>query len=324
MKILAVDDEPLVLRLLGATLDGLGYTNTNFAATGQQALHLLNTVQVPYSCILLDIQMPGMDGIELCQRIRQIPAYRHTPIIMLTALSEKVYIDESFASGATDYLNKPIDATELGARLRVAQMIHAERQKVSHLEATQRQELNGAEEIPPFELSDPIQIDDVPHVVNSLALENYLMQLDRLGLFRIGMIGFRIRHVESLHASRSPEEFYDILADVAGAIFENTRRENALISYLGDGAFVAVVPRVRMFDRAELESNIANTLYEIQLSNLMEGEYDIKVDVGAQVNGSVFGTDPKKMIDLAVRGAKTGAGRSEQRSLVSRLWATAS
>ena len=115
MKLLAVDDEPLVLRLLAATLDGLGYGNADFAKSGDEALRCLEQARTPYSCILLDIRMPGMSGIELCQNIRRLPQYRDTPIIMLTALAEKEFIDESFAAGATDYMNKPIDATELGA-----------------------------------------------------------------------------------------------------------------------------------------------------------------------------------------------------------------
>ncbi len=322
MKILAVDDEPLVLRLLEATLQGLGYQNADFATTGAHALHLLENAKTPYSCILLDIRMPGMDGIELCQRIRQLAEYKSTPIVMLTALSEKEYIDESFASGATDYMNKPIDATELSARLRVARLIQAEHQRAAHLEATSYALQHGAASVKPFDFADPIQIDDVPRVVNSMAMENYLRQLDRLGLFKIGVVGFQIRHAASLHASNKPDEFYDILCDVAESIFENTRDVNALISYVGSGAFVAVVPRVSQIDRRELEGAIADTLYEFELADLTEAPYDIKVAVGAQVNGSVFGNSPDKMIDLAIRSAQDGSG-GKLRMLPSRLWAIA-
>jgi CheY-like chemotaxis protein len=322
MKILAVDDEPLVLRLLDATLKGLGFNNADFATTGEHALHLLENAKSPYSCILLDIQMPGMSGIDLCQQIRKIPTYRTTPIIMLTALAEKEHIDESFASGATDYMNKPIDATELSARLRVAKLIQTEHQRSEYLQAANYSYNGGMAPVKPFEFGEAIQIEDVPRVVNASAMENYLRQLDRLGLFKIGVVGFQIRHAASLHASNQPDEFYGILADVAECIFENTRDVNALIAYLGSGAFVAVVPRVSQIDRRELEAAIAATLYEFELADMTESSYDLKVSVGAQINGSVFGNSPDKMIDLAVRSAQEASG-SKTKSLATRFWAIA-
>ncbi|GKY87363.1 response regulator [Sinisalibacter aestuarii] len=322
MKILAVDDEPLVLRLLDATLNGLGYHNTSFATTAAQALHLLESSKSPYSCILLDIRMPGMDGIELCQQIRRMPAYKTTPIIMLTSLAEKEYIDESFASGATDYMNKPVDATELAARLRVARLIQNEYQRSAHLEELNRAQIEGFQPMAPFDFAEPVQIDDVSRVVNSRAMENYLRQLDRLGLFKIGVIGFQIRHAGSLHAANAPEEFYGILADVAESISENTREVNALIAYLGKGSFAAVVPRASQIDRRDLEAGIAATLYEFELADLVDSTSDIKVSVGTQINGSVFGNTPDKMIDLAVRSAQ-GMTESKPKALAARIWSLA-
>jgi len=307
MKILAVDDEPLVLRLLEATLEGLGYSNADFVTSGTAALAQLNAAQTPYSCILLDIRMPGMDGIELCRAIRQMPKYQGTPILMLTALSEKTYVDESFASGATDYINKPIDATELGARLRVARIIHTERERAAQA-SIYGQGGNGAgPKDPQFDFEDPIQIRDVPRVVNALAFENYLQQLDRLGLFKTGIIGFQIRHADSLFAVKSRGEFSGILTDVAESIFENTRYAKPLVSYLGSGTFVAVVPRARLLDRSELETGIAMTLLDIQLAEVFGPEYDVHVEVGHQINGGMFRSSPKAMIEAAVASVRQHA-----------------
>lgn len=312
MRILAVDDEPLVIRLLDATLKGLDYQDVEFATSGVQALHMLRTTSKPYSCILLDIRMPGMDGIELCQRIRRLPGYRHTPIIMLTALAEKVYIDQSFASGATDYINKPIDATELGARLRVAKMLHLEqhRAEVSAIaERTLREELDT---VRAFDLSEPVPIENVPRVINALALENYLHQLNNVGLFKVGLIGFQISHVANLYATNRPGPFLDILTDVAEAIFENTRTVESMISYFGDGGYVAVVPRASMFDTEELSNAISMTLQEYQLADSTHIPTDISVSVGEQVNGSLFGNNPRRMIERALRNARVSAESQDE------------
>jgi CheY-like chemotaxis protein len=300
MKLLVVDDEPMVLRLLSATLPGLGYPDADFAQSGAQALEFMEQVGTPYSCILLDILMPEMNGIELCQLIRTIPEYRSTPIIMLTAMAQKEFIDDSFAAGATDYMNKPVDGTELRARLRVAGMINLERQRSADLVAIGQSAGNDANQVAAFGLSEAIQIDDAPRVVNSWALENYLFQLDRKGQFGIGMIGFQLRNASNLHASLSPGAFYDILADVAEAISENTRVANALISYAGNGCFVAVVPRIKLFDRRDLEDSIALTLHQYLLADQLPPAYEIKVDVGSQVNGSLFGKRNKTLVEQAI------------------------
>ncbi len=323
MKILAVDDELLVLRLLRATLPGLGYQDTDFARSGEQALQLLGRAGSPYSCILLDIQMPGMDGIELCQHIRGMPEYRKTPIIMLTAMAEKKFIDESFAAGATDYMNKPIEATELGARLRVAGMISSEQQRSALLATARNAGGNDTDQVDAFDLSDAIRINDVPRVVDAWALENYLLQLDRRGLFGIGMIGFQLRNAARLHASHSPGEFYSILAESAEAISENTRIANSLISYTGNGCFVAVVPRIRLFNRRDLADSIAMTLYQYRLADQLAPVYDIQIDVGPQINGSLFKKRNTTLIDQAIYAVR-GKVTDKARMFATRAWALAS
>jgi CheY-like chemotaxis protein len=80
-----------------------------------------------FDCFILDVQMPGMDGIELCRQIRAIEVYKDTPIIMNTAVADRDYIDAAFAAGATDYLTKPVDEVEVKARLGVIEQLVTER-----------------------------------------------------------------------------------------------------------------------------------------------------------------------------------------------------
>lgn len=302
MKILAVDDEPLILRLLETTLAGIGYTNNTFAQSGAEALEALSAAETPFDCILLDIRMPGLDGIELLKRIRQLPTYRATPVIMLTALSEKIYVDESFANGATNYLNKPIDATDLRARLRVANLLMETRN--ARAAAAQA---NSSAQMPmeePFDFVDAIQIDDVPRVVGSLAIENYLLQLGRLGMFKLGAIGFQLRNAGAIYSRLGPTDFRDILTDVADCIFEGTRSVNPLISYLGSGCFVAIVPRTPRFEAEPLEDIITTLVNSYHPEEGLDNDSEIRVLVGEQVNGSLFGGNPLKIIDQAMEAVQ--------------------
>ncbi|MBR9843744.1 MAG: response regulator [Rhodobacteraceae bacterium] len=301
MRILAVDDEPLILRLLETTLEGLNYSDNTFVQSAAEALNSINDAPQPFDCILLDIRMPEVDGIELLRQIRQLPVYRNTPIIMLTALAEKEFIDESFASGATDYLNKPIDATDLNARLRVANLLS---QADAARQAAQIQSSVAGQLSPQvretFDISEAIQINDVPRVVGALAMENYLLQLGRLGMFKLGAIGFQIRGAGGIYASVGPTEFREILTDVADCIFEATRSVNPLISYLGSGSFIAIVPRTHSFDREELEDNITTYLNRYRPEEFLSSEKEVRVLAGEQTNGSLFGASPLKIIDQAM------------------------
>lgn len=128
MKILAVDDDAFILELLSIVAARAGFNDIVTARTGESALEILQKGTDQYECLLLDINMPGMDGITLCTLARQIPSYEKTPIIMLTAMAEKDFVDRAFSAGATDYATKPFDILELSSRLRVAQELIAARQ----------------------------------------------------------------------------------------------------------------------------------------------------------------------------------------------------
>jgi len=112
--ILIVDDDPAGRHTLESILDGQGY-QLEMAENGLQALEKAEKY-LP-DVILLDVMMPGMDGFEVCQRIRNNPLLAEIPIIMLTALDDRKSLLDGLESGADDYITKPYDRHELRARL---------------------------------------------------------------------------------------------------------------------------------------------------------------------------------------------------------------
>jgi len=112
-KILVVDDEPRVVRLVSEVLKAMGY-DVVAAASGKTAIEML-ALENP-DLILLDILMPhGMDGYEVCRRIRE---FSDVPIVMLTAKAQEADMLRGFDAGADDYLTKPFSAKELIARVK--------------------------------------------------------------------------------------------------------------------------------------------------------------------------------------------------------------
>jgi two-component system, cell cycle response regulator len=113
--ILIVDDEPLGRETLTALLEPQGY-QLRFAGSGSDALAL--AAAQPPDLILLDVMMPGMDGFEVCRRLRADALLREVPVIMLTALDDRVSRLQGIEAGADDFISKPFDRVELRARVR--------------------------------------------------------------------------------------------------------------------------------------------------------------------------------------------------------------
>ncbi|KAM3100570.1 response regulator [Phormidesmis sp. 146-35] len=117
VNILMVDDQPENLLALEAILEGLG-ENLVRASSGEEALRCL--LHQDFAMILLDVQMPGMDGFETATLIRNRPRSRQTPIIFLTAFSTSDHLMfKGYSLGAVDYLFKPIEASVLTSKVTV-------------------------------------------------------------------------------------------------------------------------------------------------------------------------------------------------------------
>ncbi|WP_013323116.1 diguanylate cyclase domain-containing protein [Gloeothece verrucosa] len=113
--ILVVDDVPSNLKVLRGILEPIGYELT-FATSGKQTLERVERVRP--ALILLDLMMPDMDGLQVCQALYSNPMYQDIPIIFLTASQEEEHLTYAFEQGAVDYINKPFNKAELLARIK--------------------------------------------------------------------------------------------------------------------------------------------------------------------------------------------------------------
>src|ERR671936_443563 len=111
-RVLVVDDDAALAEMLGIVLRGEGFEPT-FVADGEKAIEVFRETQP--DLVLLDLMLPGMDGIDVC---RQIRAESGVPIVMLTAKTDTVDVVLGLESGADDYITKPFSAKELVARIR--------------------------------------------------------------------------------------------------------------------------------------------------------------------------------------------------------------
>jgi len=139
-SILVVDDEPDNFDVIETLLSAQDY-QLHYAASGQSAIASLDTFEP--DLILLDVMMPGMDGIEVCQRIKAMPQWESVPIIVVTALTTKKDLAQCLTAGADDFISKPVNSLELTARVRSMLRIRQQYQQLAtfnaRLEATVQQ-----------------------------------------------------------------------------------------------------------------------------------------------------------------------------------------
>lgn len=114
-RIMAVDDDPDVLGSLGRVLEFEGY-ETRLASSGPEALRIIN--EFDPEMLILDIIMPGMDGIAVCRQLRSDPNFIALPILFLTAKNTTDDVVDGLDAGADDYIIKPFEIAELTARIK--------------------------------------------------------------------------------------------------------------------------------------------------------------------------------------------------------------
>lgn len=304
MRILAVDDEPYILELMPMLAARVGFPDVATASSGAHALETLLHNHTTFDCFVLDINMPGMDGIELCSRIRQIPAYRKTPIIMLTAMSEREFMDAAFKAGATDYTTKPFDIHELGARLRVAHELVLARQASELGRGSDDVSGQGAHRPHPFDLAEPIALNGVDGLVDFHSFTNYLKQISRAGLAASQVIAVRIDQIEEIYRLTKADEFTYALCEVACAVTETLQTRGCLISYAGEGVFVVVSNSAAPLPASDIESDMQQLLDEKNSEYDSGNPMDLEVSIGTPVRPN-FGdlADVPRAVERAIARA---------------------
>jgi CheY-like chemotaxis protein len=177
-KILMVDDRPENLLALEAILQGLGYELIK-ASSGEEALKCLLTNDV--AVILLDVQMPGMDGFETAAHVKRREKTRDIPILFLTAIDGEAHqAFRGYAAGAVDYLAKPFDPWLLKAKVGVFVELYDKRSELAAQAAGLRKQLARYDSAGLDELSqrayDAVQLARTLHEDGSPGLDDALAQ----------------------------------------------------------------------------------------------------------------------------------------------------
>lgn len=307
MKIFAVDDDAVFTEILNHKLGMIGFADVTNALDPVAALQTLAKGGEAFDCILLDIEMPVMDGVELCGRIRALPAYRQTPIIMITSLSDRRNIDLAFQKGASDYITKPIDTLELQARLGTVQRLVDERKRLQMLEY----QVSLQPDVVPleFDFDTPILVPEFDRGIEFHALQNYLLTLGLKGLYSVSAVAICIENAVLSYRIASRLAFRNMLSDVGSVIEDCLKTESLLISYAGSGNFVGIMTGHSEWNSTDLESEMNAKMEEFNPIYMSERLPLPRIRVGPVVSNSLFHpARPSQILDRAIAAAGSRNG----------------
>ena len=238
-KILIVDDSPTGRETLGALLYSPEY-ELHFASNGLEALE--KAVEVVPDLILLDVMMPDMNGYEVCENLRQDEVLAEVPVIMVTALDDRKSRLQGIRSGADDFISKPFDTAELGARVQMIVRLNRYRRL--------NDERRRFEQIIQFS-PDGIAIVDEDGIIRQAnqTLLNFLQIGDDKNVLG--------QPLEDLLVGDNPGSFIDVVRQVASGERKIVQAETGLLAY--DESLLAVelvMGRFEWDERSMVQVNI--------------------------------------------------------------------
>ena len=275
MKILAVDDDPTILEMLRHCLTRQDDFELVCTDTAEGAFDALAESNVPFDCFLLDIMLPGVDGIELCGHIRALKDHKTTPIIMITGSRRHDLMENAFRAGATDFIFKPLNGVELGARINTAGMLNESlrRERETHHMLSELTSLMKIRREEGFDLG----VRDV-HDLNGF--ENRLLRLPE-GCYAMNLVAIKLPLVRNIFDAMTPAEFCRQMVRVAEATVSALSQVRCIIGYGGNGTIVAAIMSRSRIDPAKIQKRIEVALTEGSMTS--RGGQNIAADVSVSL-----------------------------------------
>lgn len=234
LRVLVADDDPVTRRILQLSLQRLGHSHV-LAKDGNEAWKLFQEDRI--DVVISDWTMPGIDGLELCRRVRQGGTSAYTYFILLTANEDKQHFLAGMQAGADDYLRKPPDPDELQVRMIAATRITALHRQLSQQNA-ELERLNRA-------LFDQGRTDPLTRVGNRLRMQEDLAQLWNRAK-RTPAHGFCVAlvdvdHFKLYNDACGHQAGDEVLKSVARTLVTTARAGDAVYRYGGE-EFLVMLP----------------------------------------------------------------------------------
>jgi len=298
-KILIAEDDPVSRRVLQAFLAKWGYEVLS-ASDGTEAARVFERQEAP-TLAILDWMMPGIEGPELCRRVRGRKDRPYTYILLLTARTQKEDIFRGLESGADDYLTKPFDSQELRARLHVGQRILDLQSRL--MEAGERLQFQATH--------DPLTgLCNHGAIIDAIDRES-ARQLREGGSF--GIILLDIDHFKRVNDTYGHLIGDAVLKETGHRIASSVRPYDTVGRYGGE-EFLIVAPSSDASGACRLAERIREAIGTLNFDTTT-GPISVTVSCGVAVGGANKPVDSQALLQLAdealYRAKNNGRNRSE-------------
>ena len=285
-KILVIDDEPSNLRLAVDLLEARGFA-TLTASDGERGIRRAAAAADDVGLILLDVQMPGIDGYETCRRLKANPITAAIPVIFMTAMSEPEDKLRAFGSGGVDYVTKPFEAEELRARIEThLELARLQQQLREHNATLEERVAARTRELSETHLAASRFVPD--HVLASLG--HHDLRSARLGDHRHGeytVMFADIRGYTTLSEALSHSETFALLNVYCGRMGPVISANGGNIThFLGDG-LLAIFPTADGAAEAAVGMHREMDIFNVE--RVAAGLASIRVGVGLNTGPLTLG-----------------------------------
>ena len=291
-KLLIVDDDTTTRTFLKLAMQRDGHQITE-ARMGEECLKLAQ--QERQDMILLDAQMPNMDGFTCCAELKSILRDRCPPIIMITGLSDQASVDRAFAVGAIDYATKPIHMTVLKHRVR---QVLRERELMQQLEMI-NQELAMAN----HELQHLARIDSLTQVANRYYFEEILAkEWKHLARYErsLGVILCDVDYFKQYNDLYGHLAGDRCLQEISQILKDSVLRSADLVARYGGEEFVILLPETDADGTLEVAKRIHSNLSTAAIPHGgSKAANVVTLSLGATFAIPQYNEDPHRLVDLS-------------------------
>lgn len=251
-KILIVDDEQFNIEVVMGFLEDEGYT-FNYTTNGKDALSA--AFAHDFDLILLDINMPEMDGLEVCTRLKKDPKTKEIPVIFLSAFNDIETITKAFSVGGSDYISKPFNGLELIARVKT----HIELRKYIR-------ELKGKQEKLAQLASTDIQTGLPNRFRFTSVLKKEILAVSSEPS-RLCIAYLKIDHLQKLNNILGYQSTDKVLTKLARTLQENLKK-GQMITRLFSADFILLMPECSVESAAYQIKKIYENIKKLKISNI--------------------------------------------------------
>lgn len=285
MKILLVEDSATIRYAMCMYIESAGH-ETLVAESGEQALQILDTT--PVDMVIMDVEMPGLNGFETTRLIREWLGDHWIPIIFVTGKSEASSLEEGISAGGDDYLIKPVNEIILNAKIRAMERITAMRNQMA--------ELNR-------ELTILSQYDGLTELHNRRTFEEKateIWEISRRNKTPLSIVIMDIDHFKLYNDCYGHQAGDECIRQVAKILKKCLNRAGDLVARYGGEEFIAVLPNTTEAGATHICELIRKTVEKSAIKHRDSSCSEVvTISIGSSVVNYTTGTDLDFQINLA-------------------------